>query len=159
VGEIVERKALLKRRIECKRQRKQVVFTNGIFNLLTQGHVRLLERAETHGDVLIVAINSDSSAQRIKGHDRHLVPQSERAEILSALEAVDFVTVFEEDTPLEIVKELVPDVLVKGGWPPDQIVGRAEVMAAGGEVIAYAAEDFPSTTDLIRRIQSLPSRP
>ncbi len=158
MGKVVAWDALVIRRAEWKRNGKRVVFSNGVFNLLTPGHVRLLEKAKAHGDLLIVAINSDASARRIKGHDRYLVPESERAEILSALEAVDFVTVFEEDTPLEIIRALLPDVLVKGGWPLDRIVGRKEVEASGGEVYSYPLEPSPSTTDLIRRIQSLPGQ-
>ncbi len=158
MGKVVAWDALVTRRAEWKRNGERVVFSNGVFNLLTPGHVRLLEKAKAHGDLLIVAINSDASARRIKGHDRYLVPESDRAEILSTLEAVDFVTVFEEDTPLEIIRALLPDVLVKGGWPLDQIVGRKEVEASGGEVYSYRLEPSPSTTDLIRRIQSLPDQ-
>ncbi len=159
LGKVITRDAVVSLRAGWKREGKRVVFTNGVFNLLTPGHVRLLEKAKAHGDILIVAINSDASARRIKGQDRYLVPESERAEILSALEAVDVVTVFEEDTPLEIIQDVLPDVLVKGGWPLDQIVGRKEVEAAGGEVYSYPSEPSPSTTELIRRIQSLPDRP
>lgn len=161
MGKIIARNALASLRAEWKREGKRVVFTNGVFNLLTPGHVRLLEKAKTRGDILIVAINSDASARRIKGQDRYLVPESERAEILSALAAVDFVTVFEEDTPLEIIRALLPGVLVKGGWPLDQIVGRKEVEAAGGQVFAYQQFEFEegrpfSTSELIRRIRCLP---
>ena len=159
LGKIIAWNALATLRAEWKREGKRVVFTNGVFNLLTPGHVRLLEKAKTHGDILLVAINSDASARRIKGRERYLVPEDERAEILSALAAVDFVTVFEEDTPVEIVQALLPDVLVKGGWPLDQIVGRKEVEAAGGEVYSYPSEPSPSTTELLRRIWCLPDQP
>jgi D-beta-D-heptose 7-phosphate kinase/D-beta-D-heptose 1-phosphate adenosyltransferase len=135
------------------RRNRLVVFTNGCFDLLHPGHIRCLEQARSLGDLLIVAINSDASVQRMKGHGRPVVPQAERAELLAA---VDYVTVFEEDTPQQIIARLLPDVLVKGGdWGPDQIVGRAEVEAAGGKVVSVPLEPGYSTTSLLEKIRSL----
>jgi D-beta-D-heptose 7-phosphate kinase/D-beta-D-heptose 1-phosphate adenosyltransferase len=141
------------------RRNRRVVFTNGCFDLLHPGHIRCLEEARSLGDLLIVAINSDASVQRMKGPGRPVVPEAERAELLAALAAVDYVTVFEEDTPQQIIARLVPDVLVKGGdWGPDQIVGRAEVEAAGGKVVSIPLEPGYSTTALLDRITKLQAR-
>ena len=138
------------------RRNRRVVFTNGCFDLLHPGHIRCLEQARALGDLLIVAINSDASVRRMKGAERPVMPEGERAEVLAALAAVDYVTVFEEDTPREIIARLVPDVLVKGGdWRPDQIVGRAEVETAGGRVVSIPLEPGWSTTALLKRISQL----
>jgi len=139
-----------------RRNRRRIVFTNGCFDLLHPGHIRCLEQARALGDLLIVAINSDTSVRRMKGADRPVVPEAERAEVLAALVAVDYVTVFEEDTPREIITKIMPDVLVKGGdWGPDQIVGRTEVEAAGGRVESIPLSPAPSTTALIEKIMEL----
>jgi D-beta-D-heptose 7-phosphate kinase/D-beta-D-heptose 1-phosphate adenosyltransferase len=131
-----------------------VVLTNGCFDLLHAGHVALLEAARREGDVLVVAINSDASVRRLKGDGRPLVPEPERAEALRALEAVDRVVAYEEDTPLAVVKALLPDVLVKGAdWAQAAIVGRAEVEAAGGRVVRVALVPGRSTTTLVERIR------
>ena len=138
------------------RRNRRVVFTNGCFDLLHPGHIRCLEQARALGDLLIVAINSDASVRRMKGAERPVMPEGERAEVLAALAAVDYVTGFEEDTPREIIARLVPDVLVKGGdWRPDQIVGRAEVETAGGRVVSIPLEPGWSTTALLKRISQL----
>ena len=138
------------------RRNRRVVFTNGCFDLLHPGHIRCLEQARALGDLLIVAINSDASVRRMKGAERPVMPEGERAEVLAALAAVDYVTVFEEDTPREIIARLVPDVLVKGGdWGPDQIVGRAEVETAGGRVVSIPLEQGYSTTSLLERIKGI----
>jgi len=138
------------------RRNRRVVFTNGCFDLLHPGHIRCLEQARALGDLLIVAINSDASVRRMKGAERPVMPEGERAEVLAALAAVDYVTVFEEDTPREIIARLVPDVLVKGGdWGPDQIVGRAEVETAGGRVVSIPLEPGWSTTGLLEKIRKL----
>jgi D-beta-D-heptose 7-phosphate kinase/D-beta-D-heptose 1-phosphate adenosyltransferase len=130
--------------------------TNGCFDLLHPGHIRCLEGARSLGDLLVVAINSDASVHRLKGAGRPVVPEAERAEILAALEAVDYVVVFDEDTPQRIISRVLPDVLVKGGdWGADQIVGRAEVEAAGGRVVTIPLEPGYSTTALLERIRSL----
>ena len=149
----------LTRRVDAlKRDGRRVVFTNGCFDILHPGHVRMLEKARSLGDALIVGINSDSSVQEIKGPQRPLIPEAERAELLAALEAVDFVTVFDEPTPRELIAAILPAVLVKGSdWGPDEIVGREEVEAAGGEVISIPLEVGYSTTKLIERIRRLPA--
>ena len=108
-----------------KRRGKKVVFTNGVYDLIHAGHVTLLERSKRLGDILVVGINSDSSVKRLKGPRRPLAGQKDRALVLAALEAVDYVSIFSEDTPYELIKTLRPDILVKGGdYAPDQIVGR-----------------------------------
>jgi rfaE bifunctional protein nucleotidyltransferase chain/domain len=139
---------------------EKIVFTNGCFDLIHPGHVRYLERAREQGDVLVVALNSDASVRRIKGGDRPILAEEERCEIVAALGCVDFVTVFGEETPLQIIDELAPDVLVKGGdWPFDQIVGRQSVESHGGKVISLAFEDGFSTTSIIERIRRAAARP
>ena len=131
-----------------------VVFTNGVFDLLHPGHVRYLQQARALGDVLIVGVNADASVRRNKGPARPLTPQLERAEILAALECVDAVVVFDEDTPDAIIKAVQPDVLVKGAdWPADQIVGRDTVEARGGRVVRIPVEQGYSTTAIVERIR------
>ena len=153
MGEILTRDTLIMRRQEWKRNGKTVAFTNGCFDLLHPGHIRLLEQARALGDLLVVGINSDASVRRLKGEKRPLVPEAERAEVLAALEAVDCVTVFDEPTPRELIQALLPDVLVKGGdWGPDEIVGREEVEAAGGRVASIPFVEGYSTTALIERM-------
>ncbi len=121
---------------ELKRHGRRVVFTNGCFDLLHPGHTRYLAQARQLGDALMVAVNSDRSVRELKGPGRPIVPQNERAEVLAALEAVDAVTIFDDPTPQKIIARMLPDILVKGaGWGPDEIVGRAEVEAAGGRVV------------------------
>jgi rfaE bifunctional protein nucleotidyltransferase chain/domain len=134
---------------------QSVVFTNGCFDLLHAGHVRLLEAARAEGDVLVVGLNSDASVRALKGDGRPVLPAHERAETLLALEAVDAVIVYEEDTPQRVIQALLPDVLVKGAdWALDAIVGRAEVEAAGGRVVRVELLPGRSTTRLVERIQS-----
>jgi D-beta-D-heptose 7-phosphate kinase/D-beta-D-heptose 1-phosphate adenosyltransferase len=133
---------------------ERCVLTNGCFDLLHPGHVALLEAARREGERLVVAINSDASVRRLKGEGRPLVPEAERAEALLALESVDRVVVYGEDTPLEVVKALLPDVLVKGAdWALAAIVGRAEVEAAGGRVVRVATLPGRSTTAIVERIR------
>jgi len=136
---------------------KRIVFTNGVFDILHPGHVRYLQAARAHGDVLIVGLNSDASVRRNKGPERPINPESERAEVLEALQCVDAVSIFDEDTPADIIRRVSPDVLVKGAdWPADQIVGRDTVEAAGGRVVLEPVEQGYSTTTIIDRIRSLP---
>ncbi len=150
---ILSREQLIIRRREWKDNGRCVVFTNGCFDLLHPGHIRLLEQARALGDVLVVGLNSDGSVRALKGENRPLVPQAERAEVLAALEAVDVVTVFDEPTPQALIAALLPDVLVKGGdWRPDQIVGRAAVEAAGGRVVTIPFLPGYSTSAVIARI-------
>ena len=139
---------------ELRHSGKKSVMTNGCFDLIHPGHVRYLNRARRHGDLLLVALNDDSSVKIIKGAGRPIFPLQERCEIVAALECVDLVTVFEEETPARLIQSLLPDVLVKGGdWWLDQIVGRAEVEQAGGRVISIPFEEGYSTTILIEKIQ------
>ncbi|HEV2197026.1 MAG TPA: D-glycero-beta-D-manno-heptose 1-phosphate adenylyltransferase [Candidatus Acidoferrum sp.] len=137
-----------------ERNGRKVVFTNGCFDLLHPGHIRGFEQARQLGDALIVGLNSDSSVRQLKGPARPVIPEQERAEILSALEAVDAVVIFNEPTPREVIARLLPDVLVKGGdWPGDQIVGREEVEAAGGRVVSIPLVPGYSTTTILRKIR------
>ena len=132
----------------------RVVFTNGVFDLLHPGHVDVLLGARRQGDVLVVGINSDASVKRLKGPERPVRNQAERAYVLSALEAVDAVAVFDEDTPLELVTVLEPDVIVKGGdYTPDTIVGAREVRARGGEVVVIPLTPNQSTTSIIQKLR------
>jgi len=141
-------------RRKWREEGRRVVLTNGCFDLLHPGHVALLETARAEGDVLVVALNSDRSVRRVKGEGRPLVPEAERAETLLALEAVDRVVVYDEPTPLEVVKALVPDVLVKGAdWAEDAIVGREEVEASGGKVVRVEMVPERSTTSILERIR------
>ena len=140
-----------------QRAGKKVVFTNGCFDLLHIGHVRYLQEARELGDALIVGVNSDASVRRLKGPGRPLTPEKERAEILAALACVDFVTIFGAATPLQLIRALGPDVLVKGGdWPVDAIVGREVVEGRGGKVIAIPFVKNRSTTAMIGKIRVVP---
>ena len=155
MGTIVSQDELILHVAGAKRNARRVVFTNGCFDLLHPGHIRLLEQARALGDLLIVAVNSDASLRRLKGDSRPVVPQDERAEILAALAAVDYVVIFDAPTPRELIARVLPDVLVKGGdWGPDEIVGREEVEAAGGHVVSVPLEPSYSTTAILQRIRS-----
>ena len=137
-----------------KRNGKRVVFTNGCFDVLHPGHIHSLEAARALGDCLIVGLNGDESVRRLKGAGRPVIPAGERAEILASLECVDAVVVFEDLTPEKVIAALLPDVLVKGGdWPGNQIVGRAEVEAAGGRVVLVDTVPGYSTTEILKRIR------
>jgi D-beta-D-heptose 7-phosphate kinase/D-beta-D-heptose 1-phosphate adenosyltransferase len=132
---------------------ERIVFTNGVFDILHRGHVEYLEDARALGDHLVVGINSDASVARLKGPLRPLVPAQERAELLGALEAVDLVAIFEEDTPQALIEEVAPDVLAKGGdWALDRIVGREFVEARGGRVVRIRLREGLSTSRLVERI-------
>lgn len=144
---------LMEERQRLKRAGKRVVFTNGCFDLLHPGHVRYLQEARGLGDALIVALNSDRSVRELKGPGRPILTQEERSEVMAALGCVDYVIVFDEPTPREVIGALLPDVLVKGGdWGVDRIVGREEVEAAGGQVLSLPFVEGCSTTDVIGRI-------
>jgi len=135
---------------ELKRQGKQVVFTNGCFDLLHPGHTRYLAEARKLGDALLVAVNSDRSVRALKGPGRPVLPERERAEILAALASVDYVTIFDDLTPRSVIARLLPQVLVKGAdWGPGEIVGREEVEAAGGRVVSIPVVPGFSTSALI----------
>lgn len=132
---------------------KKIIFTNGCFDLIHLGHVRYLEKAKGLGDVLIVAINTDSSIRRIKGVKRPITPQRERAEVLASLGSVDYVTFFNEDTPYELIRLIKPDILVKGrDWNKKDIIGRDVVEGSGGRVYAISYIRGTSTTGIIKRI-------
>lgn len=144
---------LIEIRIKLKKENKKVVFTNGCFDILHAGHVDYIIKAKEKGDILIVAINSDSSMKRIKGTSRPIVPQNERAFIISNLKSVDFVVIFEEDTPYEIITKLVPDILVKGeDWSIENIVGKDIVEANGGKVETIKFVNNQSTTNIIKTV-------
>lgn len=139
----------------------KVAFTNGCFDLLHAGHVRLLAAARRAADALIVGVNTDASVRRLKGPERPIVPEAERAELLAALEAVDRVVLFDEPTPLETILAIRPDVLIKGAdWAEDAIVGAKEVKSWGGRVVRVELLAGASTTSLVERIRSrLSGRP
>lgn len=133
---------------------RKVVFTNGVFDLLHPGHIRYLQQARALGDVLIVGVNSDASVRRNKGEGRPINTEDERAEILAALECVDAVVIFDEDTPAEIIRAIQPDILVKGAdWAETAIVGRDTVEARGGQVVRLPMEQGFSTTAIIEKIR------
>ncbi|HMN17632.1 MAG: D-glycero-beta-D-manno-heptose 1-phosphate adenylyltransferase [Ignavibacteriota bacterium] len=141
-------------RNRLKQENKKVVFTNGCFDLIHSGHVDYLVKAKELGDILIVALNSDQSVKRIKGDKRPILKQEERAFIVSNLKPVDYVTFFEEDTPAEIINELLPDILVKGAdWSIDKIVGRDIVEANGGKVQTITFVNDQSTSKIIQLIK------
>jgi rfaE bifunctional protein nucleotidyltransferase chain/domain len=152
---ILSRPDLARRRSEWRQAGLKVVFTNGCYDLLHPGHVRLLEAARSLGDRLIVALNSDASVQRLKGPRRPILPESERAALVAALDAVDAVTLFDEDTPHALLETVLPDVLVKGADWSHWIAGREIVEGAGGSVQALPLEPDYSTTDIEKRILSL----
>lgn len=137
----------------ARRDGRRVVLTNGCFDLLHIGHTRYLQEARNLGDLLIVAINSDASVSALKGPERPLLPEQERAEVLAALACVDYVTIFDAPDPGDVIAAVQPDVLVKGGdWPVDRIVGREVVQARGGRVVSLPLVPGASTTGIVRRI-------
>lgn len=149
---LYDRAALRGEREQWKREGKTVVFTNGCYDLLHPGHIRLLESARSLGDVLILALNSDSGTRRMKGPARPILPESERCRMALALEAVDAVTLFDEDTPRELIGEILPDVLVKGADWTHFVAGREEVESAGGQVLNLPLEPGYSTTTIIENL-------
>jgi len=143
--------ALVRRKL--RREGKTVVFTNGCFDLLHGGHIRLFREAKRRGDVLVVALNTDASVRRLKGPSRPIFPLKERLEVLSAVADIDYLTWFAENTPRKIIAALLPDVLIKGGdWTPDEVVGKAEIEAAGGRVVIVPYFKGHSSTSIIDRI-------
>jgi len=141
---------------KLKKDNKRIVFTNGCFDIIHKGHISYLKKAREMGDVLIIGLNSDSSIKRIKGEKRPILPQDERAFILSALEMVDYVVIFDEDTPYELIKIVKPDILVKGGdWNINNIVGKDIVESYGGKVLNIPFVEGKSTTNIIERILSV----
>lgn len=154
MGVIYTREQLAAERANWKRQGKTVVFTNGCYDLLHPGHIRLLEKSRSLGDILILALNSDASVQRLKGPTRPLISEKERVAIAASLEAVDAVTTFDEDTPRELIAVILPDILIKGADWAHWIAGREEVEAAGGKVYALPLEPGHSTTGIVEEILS-----
>jgi len=136
-----------------KKLKGKLVFTNGCFDLLHVGHIRYLQEARKLGDYLIIGLNSDKSVKKIKGSFRPIIPETERAEVLAALESVSFVVLFDEDTPYELISAIQPDVLVKGGdWKGNDIVGKDIVEAYGGKVLSLSYIQGRSTTDIIDKV-------
>src|SRR5579872_5202978 len=156
MGSFYNRADLVRARAEWRRREKTVVFTNGCYDILHPGHIRLLEKARSLGDLLILALNTDASVARLKGPTRPLIPQDERARMALLLEAVDAVTLFDEDTPRELIAEVLPDILVKGADWSHFVAGREEVEAAGGRVVTLPLEPGFSTTNFVERILSQP---
>jgi D-beta-D-heptose 7-phosphate kinase/D-beta-D-heptose 1-phosphate adenosyltransferase len=153
MGEVVVHTDLPKIRERLKREGKKIVFTNGCFDIVHRGHVEYLTKAKALGDVLLVGMNTDASVQRLKGPQRPVVSQDDRAFVLAALRAVDYVCLFDEDTPYNLIKAVVPDVLVKGSdWAIDSIVGKDIVEAAGGKVQTIDYVPNRSTTNIIQKI-------
>ena len=144
----------LRRIVEnLKAKGKRIVFTNGCFDLLHIGHVRYLEEAKSLGDILVVGLNSDRSVRGLKGPNRPILPEEERAEILSGLECVNYINIFDEPTPLELISSLQPQVLVKGGdWTKEAAVGKEVVERSGGEVVILPFVEGSSTSNLIEAI-------
>ncbi len=156
MGNIYEREDLVRHRAHWKAAGQAVVFTNGCYDILHPGHIRLLEKARSLGDILILALNTDASVQRMKGPKRPLISQAERAGLAETLEAVDAVTFFDEDTPRELIADVLPDILVKGADWAHFIAGREEVEAAGGRVMALSLEPGYSTTNIEKEILARP---
>ena len=152
MGILYTREDLVLRRAQWKREAKTVVFTNGCYDLLHPGHLRLLESARSMGDILILALNTDASVQRLKGPTRPLISERDRAALACALQAVDAVTLFDEDTPRELIAAVLPDILIKGADWAHFIAGREEVEAAGGKVLALPLEPGYSTTNMVDEI-------
>ncbi len=151
ITDLLELKVLV---AKARGEGKKVVLTNGCFDILHRGHLHLLKEAKKLGDLLLVAINSDSSVKNIKGPNRPILPETERAELVAALELVDYVTVFPEPDPYEVIKELRPDVLVKGGdWDHDRVVGKDIVEGDGGKVTIIPLLPSYSTTTIVERIR------
>ena len=153
MGQVVSREELVTIRRGFKERRKRVVFTNGVFDILHRGHVEYLSKAKALGDVLMVGVNADASVKRIKNDGRPIVEEDDRAHVLAALASVDYVCLFEEDTPYQLLKALVPDVLVKGAdWAVDTVVGKDIVEQAGGSVQTIEFLPQRSTTQIIKTI-------
>jgi rfaE bifunctional protein nucleotidyltransferase chain/domain len=155
MGKIVSQEELIQATAREKRGGRRVVFTNGCFDLLHPGHVRCLAEARALGDLLVVAVNSDRSVRCNKGPERPLVNEQDRAEVIAALASVDYVTIFDEPTPRELISRVLPSILVKGAdWALGQVAGREEVEAAGGLVMSIPLASGYSTTNIVQRIRN-----
>jgi D-beta-D-heptose 7-phosphate kinase/D-beta-D-heptose 1-phosphate adenosyltransferase len=156
VNKLLDRSTLKNKLETLRKEGKKIAFTNGCFDILHVGHVRYLREAKKAGDILVLALNSDSSVRSIKGEKRPLVSEEERAEVLAALEFIDFVTIFPELTPLELINYLKPDILIKGGdWPEDKVVGREEIKKWGGRVAIIPEVKGKSTTNIVEKIKKV----
>jgi D-beta-D-heptose 7-phosphate kinase/D-beta-D-heptose 1-phosphate adenosyltransferase len=156
MNKILDRKILKEKLDTLRWQGKKIAFTNGCFDILHVGHIRYLREAKKTADILVVAINSDSSVRTLKGEKRPLVGEQERAEILAALEFVDYVTIFSELTPRELINLLQPNILIKGGdWPEEKVIGREEIKKWGGKVIIIPQIAGKSTTNIVEKITTL----
>ena len=157
MGRVVPQQELVAIRTRLRSEGRKVVFTNGCFDIIHRGHVEYLAAARSLGDVLVVGVNDDASVRRLKGPGRPVVQAEDRAAVLAALAAVDLVTTFGEDTPLELIQAVVPDILVKGAdWPLEKVVGREVVEKSGGSVRTIAFVPDRSTTSIVERIRKLP---
>ncbi len=153
---VISLKRLLKELLPLRKKGRKVVFTNGCFDIIHAGHVRYLTKARSLGDLLVVGLNSDASVRAVKGPSRPIVPESERAEVLGALRCVDYVVIFNEDTPLALITALRPDILVKGSdWASHEIVGGDVVREGGGKVRRIRLLKGRSTTNIIKRVLKL----
>lgn len=153
MGHVLTVGEFLPLRAELRREEKRLVFTNGVFDILHRGHIEYLNQARLLGDVLFVGVNSDESTRRIKGDKRPIVPQQDRMFILANFRSVDYVGMFDEDTPFELISAIVPDILVKGAdWSIDKVVGKDVVEAAGGRVLTIPFVPDRSTTNIVQRI-------
>ena len=156
MNKILDRSTLKNKLEALRKEGKKIAFTNGCFDILHVGHVRYLREAKKAGDILVLALNSDSSVRAIKGEERPLVSEEERAEVIAALEFIDFVTIFPELTPLELINYLKPDILIKGGdWTEDKVVGREEVKKWGGHVAIIPEVEGKSTTNIVEKIKKV----
>ncbi len=154
MNKILDRKILQEKLDLLHKEGKKIAFTNGCFDILHVGHVRYLREAKKTADILVLALNSDTSVRSIKGEKRPLIPEEERAEILASLEFIDFITIFPELTPLELINYLKPDIIIKGGdWTEDKIVGRDDVKKWGGRVIIIPEVEGKSTTNIVEKIK------
>jgi len=156
MGKILSRDALKQEIGRLKREGRKIAFTNGCFDILHVGHVRYLREAAKMGDILVLALNSDASVRAIKGDKRPLVPEDERADVVAALECINYVTIFDELTPLELIEYLQPDVIIKGGdWAEENVVGRDAVRQWGGRVAIIPEISGVSTTNIVEKIMKV----
>ena len=154
-SKIVDRAELARRCEAMRAAGRRVVFTNGCFDLLHRGHIDLLGKAGSMGDILVVGINTDDSVRRLKGSSRPWTPEEDRAEVIAALATVDLVVLFDEDTPLELIREIDPDVLVKGAdYRVEEVVGADHVRASGGRVELVPLTEGRSTTTLVEKLKN-----
>ena len=150
---IIERTKISELKEKLKKEGKTIVFTNGCFDILHSGHIFYLQKARLQADILIVGLNSDASVRRLKGEKRPINNELDRAIVLSELKSIDYVVIFEEDTPLELISEIIPNILVKGGdYKKEDVVGKEIVEKNGGEVVIIPFVDGKSTTNIINRI-------